>query len=29
MKYGTEEGGLFPSLPKGCHGIGLWKEISK
>ena len=29
LKYGTEDGGWFPSLPKGCHGVGLWKEISK
>ena len=29
MKYGSEDGGRFPSLPKGYHGVGLWKEISK
>ena len=29
LKYGTEEGGWFPFLPKGCHGVGLWKEISE
>ena len=29
LKYGSEDGGWFPSTPKGCHGVGLWKEISK
>ena len=29
LKYGTKDGGWFLSLPKGCHGVGLWKEISK
>ena len=29
LKYGTEVGGWFPSLPKSNHGVGLWKEISK
>ena len=29
LKYGTEEGSWFPSFPKGCHGVGLWKEISE
>ena len=29
LKYGLEEGGYFPSIPKGCHGVGLWKEICK
>ena len=29
LKYGLEEGGCFPIIPKGCHGVGLWKEICK
>ena len=29
LKYGLEVGGWFPPIPKGCHGFGLWKEISK
>ena len=29
MKYGLEDGGCFPPIPKGCHGVGLWKEICK
>ena len=29
LKYGSEDGGWFPSTPKGCHWVGLWKEISK
>ena len=29
LKYGAEDGGCFPSNPKGCHGVGLWKEICK
>ena len=29
LKYRNEDGGWFPSLPKVCHEIGLWKEISK
>ena len=27
LKYGLEDGGCFPHIPKGCHGVGLWKEI--
>ena len=29
LKYGLENGGCFPPIPKGCHGVGLWKEICK
>ena len=29
LKYGNEDGGWFPSLPKACHVVGLWKKISK
>ena len=29
LKYGSEDGGWFPSTSKGYHGVGLWKEISK
>ena len=29
LKYGSEEGGWFPIIPKGNYGVGLWKEISK
>ena len=29
LKYGTEAGGWFPSLPTSSRGVGLWKEISK
>ena len=29
LKYGLEDGGCFPPIPKGCHGVGLWKEICK
>ena len=29
LKYGSEEGGWFPIIPKGSYGVGLWKEISK
>ena len=29
MKYGTMKRGWFPPLPKGYHGVSLWKEISK
>ena len=29
LKYGLEEGGCFPPIPKGFHGVGLWKEICK
>ena len=28
-KYGTEEGRWFSSLPRGSHGVGLWKTIAK
>ena len=28
-KYGTKEGGWFSSLPRGSHGVGLWKTIAK
>ena len=29
LKYGSRNGSWFPSIPTGCHGVGLWKEISK
>ena len=29
MKYGSEDGGKFSSIHKGCHRVGIWKEISK
>ena len=29
LKYGSEVGGWFPPIPKGYHGVSLWKEISK
>ena len=29
LKYGLEVGGWFPHIPKGFHGVGLWKEINK
>ena len=29
LKYGSEEGGWFPIIPKGSYGVRLWKEISK
>ena len=29
LKYDLEVRGWFPPIPKGCHGVGLWKEISK
>ena len=28
-KYGAEDGGWFSSLPRGSHGVGLWKTIAK
>ena len=29
LKYGSEEGGWFPIIPKGSYRVGLWKEICK
>ena len=29
LKYGSEEGGGFPIIPKGSYRVGLWKEICK
>ena len=29
LKYGIVEGAGFLLYVKGCHGVGLWKEISK
>ena len=29
LKYGPEEGGWFPIIPKGSYRVSLWKEISK
>ena len=29
MKYGSDDGGWFPPIPKGCHRVGRWKDISK
>ena len=29
LKYQVEEGGWFTKIPRGSHGVGLWKSISR